>query len=268
MKQLELFEEPKETKKPKFKGGSNNPIIFNDYEAFVAKFTEAPKTTDDCYTPEDVYAAVVDYVGTLTDMTGRPILRPFYPGGDYERAEYPKGGVVIDNPPFSKFMQIVKFYCARDIQFFLFGNGMTIGSVYPYCTAVIINRQIEFHNGAFVRINFATNLCGDLIVKTAPELGAAIAACPSQNQKAGLPTYKWPDELLTVSDLMIIAKSEHFEVRRAEAHCIKNLRNSPKGLFGNQLLVSKAKAKAKAAAKAAIPIELTPTERRIVDSLL
>ena len=36
---------------------------FNDYEAFVNKFKKPlKKTTDDCYTPSDVYAVVLDYV--------------------------------------------------------------------------------------------------------------------------------------------------------------------------------------------------------------
>ena len=92
-----------EEMKPKVKrpqGGSQNPIVFTDYDSFVAKFADSPKTTDDCFTPQDVYEAVVKYVGTVVDITGKVILRPFYPGGDYENAEYPENGVVIDNPPF------------------------------------------------------------------------------------------------------------------------------------------------------------------------
>lgn len=45
--QLTLF--GKETVKPVRRtrqGGSMNPIVFRDYESFVAKFTDNPKTTD------------------------------------------------------------------------------------------------------------------------------------------------------------------------------------------------------------------------------
>ena len=98
--QLNLFGE-EEIEKPKPKrpsGGSQNPIVFNDYESYVAKFQDSgPKTTDDTYTPRDVYEAVLNYVGTIYDLTDKVILRPFYPGGDYEHAEYPENGVVIDN---------------------------------------------------------------------------------------------------------------------------------------------------------------------------
>lgn len=32
-------------------GGSQNPIVFHDYESYVAKFQNKEKTTDDTYTP-------------------------------------------------------------------------------------------------------------------------------------------------------------------------------------------------------------------------
>ena len=51
--QLTLFGE-KEHAKPIRKvhvNSSGNPIVFRDYASFVAKFTDTPKTTDDCYTP-------------------------------------------------------------------------------------------------------------------------------------------------------------------------------------------------------------------------
>ncbi len=85
---LDQFEAPEEEQTPKrLKGGSQNPIVFHDYESYVAKFREGPKTTDDTYTPKDVYEAVLQYVGEVYDMTGKQVLRPFYPGGDYENAE-------------------------------------------------------------------------------------------------------------------------------------------------------------------------------------
>ena len=75
---------------------------------FVYKFR--PKTTtDDCYTPPAVYDAVKNWVNeNLLDLTGWFILRPFRLGGDYLRENYPDGSVVIDNPPFSIYSQIVR----------------------------------------------------------------------------------------------------------------------------------------------------------------
>ena len=262
------------TKKQRLKGGSQNPIVFHDYESFVAKFQNKEKTTDDTYTPPDVYDAVLAYVRSIYPMEGKEILRPFYPGGDYEHAEYPDNGVVIDNPPFSMFTKICRFYSERKIPFFLFGPGLTIFSCLKYCSVVVVASQIEFSNGAKVRCNFATNLIGDVLVTIAPELSRAIAVCPSQTQKVGLPKYRYPKELLSVSDLQTMAKGdEAFSIRRGEAKLIRNLDLHPKksGLFGDHLLISKAAAAKAAAVKAAaanaIPILLSEREQTIVDGL-
>lgn len=270
--QLTLFGD--ETKKPvkrERRGSSQNPIVFRDYDSFVAKFADNPKTTDDCYTPQDVFEAVCRYVATIHDMEGKDILRPFYPGGDYENATYPDNGVVIDNPPFSMFTRIVKFYTAHGIPFFLFGPGMTIFSACKYCTAVIINTAVTFSNGAQVRLNFATNLLGDLICTTAPSLNDDIKACPSQNTKANLPAYDYPDNVLSVSAMQIIAGGGvEYAVRRSDAEIIRGLDCHPNGrgsLFGDHLLLSQAQAKAKALADRTIAIPLSDREKAIVARL-
>lgn len=85
--------------------------VFNDYEGFVEKF-KPKKTTDDCYTPDSVYDAILGWVRENADIEGREIVRPFYPGGDYEHYDYPDGCVVIDNSPFSIISRIARFYTA------------------------------------------------------------------------------------------------------------------------------------------------------------
>ena len=176
------------------------------------------------------------------------------------------------------FTKICKFYSENGIPFFLFGPGLTIFSCLKYCSAVIVASQIRFDNGAVVKCNFATNLLGDVLVTISPELSEAIAACPSQNQKVNLPKYRYPEELLSVSDLQTMAKGNlPFSVNRNEALIVRNLDNHPKkGLFGDHLLVSElaavkaaaVKAAAKAAAeKKAIPIPLSDREKRIINNL-
>ena len=250
------------------KGNSQNPIVFHDYESYVAKFQNNGKTTDDTYTPKDVYEAVLDYVRSIYPMEGKEVLRPFYPGGDYEHAEYPEDGVVIDNPPFSMFTKICKFYSERRIPFFIFGPGLTIFSCLRYCSVVVIAPQIKFSNGAKIHCNFATNLIGDILVTISPELSKAIAACPSQPQKAKFTKYQYPKELLGVTDLQTMAKGTlPFSIKRNEAVLVRNLDNHPKGgLFGDHLLISEAAA-VKAAAVKALPIELSERECAIVDNL-
>ena len=56
------------------------------YDAFIAKF-KRKKTTDDCYTPQPVFDAVLNFVGTLTDLEGVEIVRPFWPGAERAAAE-------------------------------------------------------------------------------------------------------------------------------------------------------------------------------------
>ncbi len=278
-RQLTLFgEEVIRPRRQKPGGGSANPIIFRDYESFVAKFGDSPKTTDDCYTPQDVYEAVVRYVSTITDMSDKVILRPFYPGGDYLNAEYPEDGIVIDNPPFSMFTKICKWYTQNEVPFFLFGPGLTISSCCKYCTAVIINESVTFANGANVRLNFASNLYGDTMMTTAPELGRMIALCPSQQHKKPLPSFTYPQEVLSVSDMQTIARNGiTFSVSRNEARIIRDLDRHPKkgGLFGDHLLISTAKAQEKEKAKSmkstgekvTTPIHLSEREKKIVERM-
>lgn len=264
-------------RKQSLKGGSQNPIVFHDYESYIAKFQDKEKTTDDTYTPPDVYEAVLNYVRSIYPMEGKKVLRPFYPGGDYEHAEYPEDGVVVDNPPFSIFTKICKFYSERKIPFFLFGPAKTIFSCLKYCSAVAIAHNIKFSNGPIVYCNFATNMIGNILVTVSPELSEAIAACPSQSKKVKLPRYQYPKEVISFSDLQIMAKgNEAFSLLRCEAKIVRNLDLFPKkrGLYGNHLLVSEAAAVKAAAVKAAavkaperIPIVLSERERAIVDNL-
>ena len=74
---------------------------------------------DEFYTPKMVYEVIKDWAVKKYGLKGREIIRPFYKGGDYKRANYPKGCVVIDNPPFSICSQIIDFYLEKGIDFFL-----------------------------------------------------------------------------------------------------------------------------------------------------
>lgn len=55
-------------------------MIDQDYKQFVEKF-KPKKTTDDCYTPENVYAAVVQWARDQYGIDPANIVRPFWPGG-------------------------------------------------------------------------------------------------------------------------------------------------------------------------------------------
>ena len=98
-----------------------------EYQAFLEKF-QAKKTTDDCFTPDVVYTAVAEWCATKYGIKRKDMVRPFYPGGDYQKENYPKGAVVVDNPPFSILSQILTFYKENGIKFFLFAPTLTLFS--------------------------------------------------------------------------------------------------------------------------------------------
>lgn len=235
-KQLSLFDDS-QIEPPKInKVAKGSKAAYYDYESYIAKFADTIKTTDDTYTPKDVYEAVIKYVSTITDLSDKVILRPFYPGGDYVNEEYPENGIVIDNPPFSIFTKICAFYTVHNIPFFLFGPGLTIGSCFKYCTAVIVAESIRFENGAVVKCNFASNLYGNTLMITAPYLNKLLKKCPSQNQKVNLQQYVYPENVLSVSDMQTISKYRHpFSVTRDNALIIKSLDNNPRGEVGEAI---------------------------------
>ena len=130
------------------------------YDEFVEKF-KPKKTTDDCYTPALVYEKVLNFVreeyGGVID--GKNILRPFFPGGDYEAVNY-NGGAVVDNPPFSILKKITEFYKKENIKCFLFAPALTVlGSVdLSYYCVIFTGESIIYENGAAVATAFITNL--------------------------------------------------------------------------------------------------------------
>ena len=183
-----------------------------EYAAFLDKF-EPKLTTDDCYTPANIYNVISEYVASCYDLDCADFVRPFFPGGDYVNYDYPVDCVVVDNPPFSILSKIIDFYLSHNIKFFLFGPALTIFS--NICnrsglSCVVIDCAIEYANGAKVATSFVTNLDGTENIRTDHELNAAIIAANEENRRsrvAKLPKYKYPDHVLTVSKLKTICRN-------------------------------------------------------------
>ncbi len=155
-----------------------------NYQAFVDKF-KPKKTTDDCYTPEPVYNAVEKYVREHYGLQDATFVRPFYPGGDYERFDYPQRAVVVDNPPFSIFNQILAFYCKHGIQFFLFAPGLLLGTPYKnQCTIVATGAKVIYENGAVVVTSFVTNLEPGVAIRSDPRLHDEVEKASNENAKS------------------------------------------------------------------------------------
>ena len=62
----------------------------DEYNEFLQKF-EDKKTTDDCYTPQNIYNVVAEWVEKEYKVKKSMFLRPFRPGGDYQNEKYPSG---------------------------------------------------------------------------------------------------------------------------------------------------------------------------------
>ena len=262
--------------------------LFDDnpeYDAFTEKF-KPKKTTDDCYTPPLVYDAIRDWACSEYGIDPACIVRPFYPGGDYERFDYPDGCVVLDNPPFSILSKICEFYIDRGIAFFLFAPSLTAlsgRSVVLRMNHIICDADITYENGAVVHTAFVTSFGGN-IAQSAPSLGRAVERAMRQiksQTKRELPKYTYPDCVLTAAMLQKYAQyGVEFAVKREDCTQIEKLdsqRPMGKKIFGGGLLLSEKAAAEKAAAekaaaekaeKAAAHIwELSERERQIVASL-
>ena len=251
-----------------------------NYKAFTDKFVPA-KTTDDCYTPENVYDAVAGWVVEEYGVDRETFMRPFYPGGDYEYANYPDGCVVVDNPPFSIFQGIINFYMARGIRFFLFAPGLTLlQRRYDVC-CIAADTSITYENGANVRTGFVTNLEPGTVLRSAPELYRRVKAANDVNEKAKkkqLPKYSYPDEVVTAA--MVNRYSHYgveFRVTADECRIISALdsqKASGKRVFGYGLLLAERAAAERAAAEraaaeraAATRWPLSEREKKIVKEI-
>ena len=249
-----------------------------EYNEFLDKF-EQPKTTDDCYTPDNIYDAVADYVCEKFGKKRETFVRPFYPGGDYQAENYSPGSVVVDNPPFSILAEIVDFYVDHSQPFFLFAPGLATlnytnrQGVTAMCTYV----NVTYENGANVTTSFLTNLTDpDIAAIADPDLYQTIAKLNEENEKAmkrHFPKYDYPYEVLTAAKMGWLCKyGQRMEIRRTSSMLIRALdmqKEEGKGIYGCGLLLSTRAAAERAAAEraAAICYQLSERERAIIASL-
>lgn len=248
-------------------------ITFGDvdaeYKAFVNKF-KPKKTTDDCYTPPNIYEVVLDWCVEEYGIDRDNIIRPFWPNGNYEEEEYPDGCTVVDNPPFSIISQIVRTYNAAGIKYFLFAPYLTNFTTAKDCCHIITATSITYENGAEVGTSFLTNL-DKYCLRSCPELGRRIKAENTKNlktQKKQVPKYQYPYEVVTASALGYLAvHGEDFRVMPEDCHFVRSLdeqRAKGKSLFGGGFLLSERAAAERAAAEC---WTLSEREREIVKQL-
>ena len=253
-----------------------------EYNEFVEKFKQK-LTTDDCYTPPAVYEAVLSFVGTLTELKGKKVERPFVPGGDYENYPYTERSIVVDNPPFSLLSKIIRFYCGRSIPFFIFAPALTLFSATDCdVTYIIPDSDIEYENGAKVRTGFITNLIPDIRIWCCPKLrDAVIEAQPDEDKtKQG---FVYPDNIVTSAILGKIAKRDiELKIRKKACEAIKqsdSAEEQGRALYGGGFIMSDRAAAERAAAEraaaeraaaegaAATRLNLSEREKAIIERL-
>ena len=244
------------------------------YEEFVEKF-KVKKTTDDCYTPPAIYDVVLDYVKENCNIEGLKVMRPFYPGGDYENENYDEKCVVIDNPPFSIISQIIRFYLERNIKFFLFAPHLTLFSSGQDYTGIVVNACVTYENGAVVNTSFVSNIFGDTKILGAPELKQKIKEIQNENE-VSLPRYCYPDNVITVSHIAkIVEGGESIKIMKNEVdfcRALEHQKEHKKTIFGSGFLVSDNVAKRykktlERVTKKTIEWELSDKEREIIKTL-
>ena len=273
--QLSLFDD-EPARRVNSKAGKSVADRMGDYDGFVEKF-KPKKTTDDCYTPPAVYDAVVGWCraeGLIDDST--VIVRPFWPGADYTQAEYPDGCAVIDNPPFSIYAQVVRWYLARCIRFLLFGPQLTLGIRNVDVCFLPVDARITYENGAKVNTGFVTNMIAGVRLWTAPSLRRAVKACSPP--KAVMPKNTYPDNFVNCALMgKVAAREVDFKLPADECVFVGNLDGlaaKGKSVFGAGWLMSDRAAADRAAADraaadraAGTQVQLSDRERGIVERL-
>ena len=224
-------------------------------KAFEEKFVPK-KTTDDCYTPPNIYEAVLAWATERYGLQGRKIVRPFYPGGDYQQEDYPEGCVVLDNPPFSILSEIVRFYMERGIDFFLFAPRLSLFSVASGSAKYLpVEISVTYENGARVATSFVTSL-GEYKIEVSPELYEAVLAAENENTKpeTELPNYEYPVYVVTAPTLRLARYGQALRILPGDALFVRALdeqRKEDKAIYGGGFLLSEKAAAEKAAAEKA-----------------
>ena len=269
-KQLKIFDDDF-VRFESIKKGKRAAEVLRGYEDFVEKH-KGKKTTDDCYTPPAVYEAVVGWCkeqGMIDDTT--EIIRPFFPDEDYTLWDYPEGCAVIDNPPFSIYAEIVKFFIARGIRFLLFGPQLTLKVRGADVCYLPVSATITYENGAKINTGFVTNMIEGVRLWTAPSLHRAIRL--AEPPKTLMPKNTYPSNLVTCATIGKIAVREvDFKLMATdceEVQQVQALAAVKKSLFvGGWLLSTKAAAERAAAERAAgTCVQLSEKELAIVKRL-
>ena len=238
----------------------------DDYAKWLEKF-DVRHTSDDTFTPPAVYDAVLDYVRHHYHIGDDiSIIRPFYPGGDYEHDDYPDGCIVVDNPPFSMLSRIIENYYRMGVDYFLFAPGNMLPGIKAcsLSTYISANVSITYDNGASIMTSFVTSLEPGIAMRSAPDLNADLQPICDElrkEKKRKISSITYPDELITASMVGYMSRyGVDFSIERGDGVLVSKLdamREKGKSIYGKGYLVSSTAAAKAAAAKAAAARDYT-----------
>ena len=181
-------------------------------------------TPDECYTPPAVYDTVLDYVVKRYNLQDKHIVRPFIPGGDYQRYVYHKNDVVVDNPPFSITTKIANWYIDHNIPFLLFINGLYGVSLsrglHGKATVIVTNANVSFYNQGSekrIKLGFVTNLePKNIIVRGDATLTDRLNGLV---KKKSFNRYHYPENFLKNNDILS-ALQRNVELKLTTDNCL------------------------------------------------
>lgn len=212
--------------------------VSEEYQEFLDKF-KAKHTTDDCFTPPKIYDAVKEWVFKEYGDKWTEIVRPFYPGGDYTKEDYPEGCLVLDNPPFSICSQILEYYHEKKIHYFLFAQNTTLFNYLSKdkTNAIVCGGQIVYENGADIPTSFLTDL-GEYKVRTAPDLFMRIKELQEED-KPDQVRYAYPPHITSAALLHKPTRwGADIRIKRGECEFIRKLEEDDECIFGGGVIMS------------------------------
>lgn len=185
----------------------------------------------------------------------------------------------MDNPPFSILSKIIDFYISHGVHFFLFAPSLLLFSVLRNrdCTALIVDNDVTYANGAVVKTSFITNLePKDLRFRTCPTLYTAVKNAVDKirtEAKKKPPKYVFP--LFVAQSARLKSYSRYgieYRVKKSESLFISRLDSqieSKKAIFGGGYLVSErcAAEREKAEREKAECWKLSAREKEIIENL-
>lgn len=210
----------------------------DEYNDFVEKF-KPEASTDECYTPKEVYDKVCDFVEEEYGVSRDNFVRPFYPGGDYQKYEYKDTDIVVDNPPFSIENKILDYYNSNNIKYFLFCDELTvIGRLTNKrkSSIIIADCRITYENEAIVNTNFVTNLDEKPKIKVRKNF-------LKNDLSSETKIYKLPQEAISIKELSQLSRSGYEMDIDADDFVHVNRLENCKHIYGGNIILKSSIAK-------------------------